>query len=86
MRLMHNVHDCHASRETTPSPSGPLYYVRLDRRGQSDTAAASRLLLNEPAASRALLCTGTTFQDDLLVRSPHGFKLTCAKAGDPRVA
>jgi len=49
MRLMHNVHEPHASRETTPSPSGPLDYVRRVRGGQVDTAAASRLLLRQLA-------------------------------------
>jgi DNA-binding transcriptional LysR family regulator len=42
----------------------------------SITAAASRLLLSQPAVSRALQRARATFQDDLLVRSPHGFELT----------
>src|SRR5258707_15670205 len=37
---------------------------------KSITAAASRLLLSEPAVSRALQRARTMFQDDLLVRSP----------------
>src|SRR5499425_1743277 len=40
------------------------------------TAAASRLLLSQPAVSRALQRARVTFQDHLLVRSPHGFELT----------
>src|SRR5258705_2110348 len=40
------------------------------------TAAASRLFLSQPAVSRALQRARAMFQDDLLVRSPHGFELT----------
>src|SRR3979411_502300 len=40
------------------------------------TAAASRLLLSQPAVSRALQRARALFQDDLLVRSPKGFELT----------
>jgi DNA-binding transcriptional LysR family regulator len=40
------------------------------------TAAASRLLLSQPAVSRALQRARAMFEDDLLVRSPHGFELT----------
>src|SRR5215472_9082036 len=43
---------------------------------KSVTAAASRLLLSQPAVSRALQRARTTFQDDLLVRSPDGFEPT----------
>jgi DNA-binding transcriptional LysR family regulator len=43
---------------------------------KSVTAAASRLLLSQPAVSRALQRARATFQDDLLVRSPNGFELT----------
>jgi DNA-binding transcriptional LysR family regulator len=43
---------------------------------KSVTAAASRLLLSQPAVSRALQRARMMFQDDLLVRSPHGFELT----------
>src|SRR5260370_25441841 len=43
---------------------------------KSITAAASRLFLSQPAVSRALQRAGAMFQDDLLVRSPHGFELT----------
>src|SRR3977135_2046827 len=43
---------------------------------KSITAAASRLLLSQPAVSRALQRARTLFQDDLLVRSPNGFELT----------
>ena len=43
---------------------------------KSVTAAASRLLLSQPAASRALQRARSMFQDDLLVRSPNGFELT----------
>jgi DNA-binding transcriptional LysR family regulator len=40
------------------------------------TAAASRPLLSQPAVSRALQRARAMFQDDLLLRSPHGFELT----------
>src|SRR4029077_11031944 len=43
---------------------------------KSVTAAASRLLLSQPAVSRGLQRARTLFQDDLLVRSPTGFELT----------
>src|SRR5580658_9744747 len=43
---------------------------------KSVTAAATRLLLSQPAVSRALQRARTMFQDDLLVRSPNGFELT----------
>lgn len=43
---------------------------------KSVTAAASRLLLSQPAVSRALQRARAMFQDDLLIRSPHGFELT----------
>jgi len=43
---------------------------------KSITAAASRLLLSQPAVSRALQRARMMFQDDLLVRSPQGFELT----------
>jgi DNA-binding transcriptional LysR family regulator len=43
---------------------------------KSVTAAASRLLLSQPAVSRALQRARTLFQDALLVRSPTGFELT----------
>jgi len=43
---------------------------------KSITAAASRLLLSQPAVSRALQRARAMFQDHLLVRSPHGFELT----------
>jgi DNA-binding transcriptional LysR family regulator len=43
---------------------------------KSVTAAARRLLLSQPAVSRALQRTRAMFQDDLLVRSPQGFELT----------
>src|SRR6202789_3173220 len=43
---------------------------------KSVTAAASRLLLSQPAVSRALQRARAMFQDDLLVQSPQGFELT----------
>jgi DNA-binding transcriptional LysR family regulator len=43
---------------------------------KSVTAAATRLLLSQPAVSRALQRARAMFQDDLLVRSPNGFELT----------
>src|ERR1700685_2026901 len=43
---------------------------------KSVTAAASRLLLSQPAVSRALQRARALFRDDLLVRSPNGFELT----------
>ena len=43
---------------------------------KSVTAAANRLLLSQPAVSRALQRARAMFRDDLLVRSPQGFELT----------
>jgi DNA-binding transcriptional LysR family regulator len=43
---------------------------------KSITAAGARLLLSQPAVSRALQRARAMFQDDLLVRSPRGFELT----------
>jgi DNA-binding transcriptional LysR family regulator len=43
---------------------------------KSVTRAASRLLLSQPAVSRALQRVRATLQDDLLVRSRAGFELT----------
>jgi DNA-binding transcriptional LysR family regulator len=43
---------------------------------KSVTKASTRLLLSQPAVSRALQRARTMFQDDLLVRSPAGFELT----------
>src|ERR1700681_5053649 len=43
---------------------------------KSVTAAASRLLLSQPAVSRALQRARAMFQDELLLRSPQGFELT----------
>src|SRR5580658_7390814 len=43
---------------------------------KSITAAGSRLLLSQPAVSRALQRARVMFQDDLLVRSPRGLEPT----------
>jgi DNA-binding transcriptional LysR family regulator len=43
---------------------------------RSVTGAASRLLLSQPAVSRALQRARSMFQDDLLVRGPAGLELT----------
>jgi DNA-binding transcriptional LysR family regulator len=43
---------------------------------KSITAAASRLLLSQPAVSRALQRARAMFEDDLLIRSPNGLELT----------
>ena len=43
---------------------------------QSVTKASSRLLLSQPAVSRALQRARSMFQDELVVRSPSGFELT----------
>jgi DNA-binding transcriptional LysR family regulator len=40
------------------------------------TRAASRLLLSQPAVSRALQRLRDTFQDDLLIRTPTGYEPT----------
>ncbi|HKW35305.1 MAG TPA: LysR family transcriptional regulator [Candidatus Acidoferrum sp.] len=40
------------------------------------TRAASRLLLSQPAVTRALQRLRDTFHDDLLIRSPTGYELT----------
>jgi DNA-binding transcriptional LysR family regulator len=43
---------------------------------KSVTRAASRLLLSQPAVSRALQRARSALQDDLLIRSSSGFELT----------
>src|SRR6201997_5730293 len=43
---------------------------------QSVTKASARLLLSQPAVSRALQRARSMFQDELVVRSPSGFELT----------
>ncbi|HEY1472159.1 MAG TPA: LysR family transcriptional regulator [Candidatus Acidoferrum sp.] len=43
---------------------------------KSVTKASARLLLSQPAVSRALQRARAALQDDLLVRSPAGFELT----------
>jgi DNA-binding transcriptional LysR family regulator len=43
---------------------------------KSITAAARRLMLSQPAISRALQRARSMLQDELLVRSPRGFELT----------
>lgn len=43
---------------------------------KSVTRTAARLLLSQPAVSRALQRARSAFQDDLLVRSSSGFELT----------
>jgi LysR family transcriptional activator of mexEF-oprN operon len=44
---------------------------------KSVTAAASRLLLSQPAVSRALQRARAMFQDDLLLRSPQASNSRC---------
>src|ERR1700741_2746786 len=43
---------------------------------KSVTKASARLLLSQPAVSRALQRARSMFQDELVVRSPSGFELT----------
>ena len=43
---------------------------------QSVTKASARLLLSQPAVSRALQRARSMFQDELVVRSSSGFELT----------
>ena len=43
---------------------------------KSVTKASDRLLLSQPAVSRALRRARSMFQDELLIRSPSGFELT----------
>ena len=43
---------------------------------KSVTKASARLLLSQPAVSRALQRARSMFQDELLIRSPSGFELT----------
>src|SRR5580704_1666550 len=76
MRIMHNRHSRHASRETTTSRFEPADYTCGDCGEKSITAAASRLFLSQPAVSRALQRARVMFQDDLPVRSPQSFELT----------
>jgi DNA-binding transcriptional LysR family regulator len=73
---MHNGHDFHAFKKTTPSRFKPADYVCRDRRGEKRYGCCIPLLLSQPAVSRALQRARAMFQDDLLVRSPHGFELT----------
>ena len=73
---MHDSHGTHASRETTPGRFEPLITFAAIAEEKSVTAAASRLLLSQPAVSRALRRARAMFQDDLLVRSPSGLELT----------
>ena len=53
-----------------------LIFFAVIAEEKSVTRAASRLLLSQPAVSRALQRARATLQDDLLVRSPAGFELT----------
>ena len=76
MRIMHNGHDGHASREQRQVDLNLLITFAAIAEEKSVTAAASRLLLSQPAVSRALQRARALFQDDLLVRSPNGFELT----------
>jgi DNA-binding transcriptional LysR family regulator len=43
---------------------------------KSVTKASARLLLSQPAVSRALQRTRSIFQDELVIRSSSGFELT----------
>jgi hypothetical protein len=75
MRLMHNEHDVHASREITSSRLESPDYVCCDCRGEKhhrgSIPSGPQPARSEPGpAARAL------FQDDLLIRSPNGFELT----------
>src|SRR6266446_9974949 len=63
-------HIHHEMLSANPERRGP------DGNARSSSAAASRLLLSQPAVSRALQRARAMFQDDLLVRSPNGFELT----------
>jgi DNA-binding transcriptional LysR family regulator len=53
-----------------------LVFFAVMAEEKSVTRAASRLLLSQPAASRALQRARSALQDDLLVRSSSGFELT----------
>jgi DNA-binding transcriptional LysR family regulator len=53
-----------------------LIFFAVIAEEKSITKAASRLLLSQPAVSRALQRARATLQDDLLVRSPAGFEPT----------
>jgi DNA-binding transcriptional LysR family regulator len=53
-----------------------LVFFAVMAEEKSVTRAASRLLLSQPAASRALRRARSALQDDLLVRSSSGFELT----------
>jgi len=76
MRFMHNSHDRHAFRELRQVDLNLLITFAAIAEEKSVTAAASRLLLSQPAVSRALQRARAMFQDDLLLRSPQGFELT----------
>lgn len=53
-----------------------LIFFAVIAEERSVTRAASRLLLSQPAVSRALQRARSALQDDLLVRSSSGFELT----------
>jgi DNA-binding transcriptional LysR family regulator len=53
-----------------------LIFFAVIAEEKSITRAASRLLLSQPAVSRALQRARAMLQDDLLVRSSSGFELT----------
>jgi LysR family transcriptional activator of mexEF-oprN operon len=72
MRFMHNSHSGHASRETEKLRQADLNLLitfAAIAEEKSITAAASQLLLSQPAVSRALQRARTMFQDDLLNES-----------------
>jgi hypothetical protein len=50
---MHNSHGRHASRETTTNRLKPLDFAAIAEE-KGVTAAAARILLSQPAVSRAL--------------------------------
>jgi hypothetical protein len=70
---MHNVHGCHASRETTTNRLEASDSI-CRHGGGEERDGSSRLLLSQPAVSRALQRARGMFQDDrhMASNSPSG--------------
>src|ERR1700692_3620868 len=72
MRFMHNSDGCHAFRETATSrldpPDSTCSHCGGDERHGGGIHAAAEPACGEPRPGDV--------QDDLLLRSPHGFELT----------
>src|SRR6201997_1552665 len=76
MQFMHNSHGPMRLEKLRQVDLNLLITFAAIAEEKSVTAAASRLMLSQPAVSRALQRARAMFQDDLLLRSSHGFELT----------